>query len=430
MKISKISGCGCNCDKKTEKGNYTPGPAKGHLDTQLFPESTGTKYDRDVVGKTVKRRKQPKTAARTRQMIGIDSFRGEGGINKMQWDDVYADGKDAYKALKESMATNQNSQFWDDNFVMQDIVQKLVSQGADEPTARLAVQSILAMDSRFRKSKKFAAAYVQIKTAQLEDTIRNMESIFGTEKPQEDTPAPAAPPSYDSVKVIYPDSPEEGKHTEFEIPIPSEISSKGEDEILGYVWRQTNHVDDTEWIADKPYRSSMIGDVYVVGGTNWVVMGIGFAKLPISVEKWLATPKKWKYHSIEAFEPLIHQAFARNFVKTSKKDECEECNLDRTAQVSKEYLTEVDKNTLGIGKITSVNQAKKICKEKNGGFPRPGHEMLIDEGYTEMSTNDPGKVWHGKHKYKYKTYLQNNAGLFRVWSYISPSPGIDNLDEK
>ena len=63
--ISKKMKCDCNCcntDKeashqKEDRSTVWP-KAKGHLDTQLFPECSGTKYDRDVVKKTVNERKK------------------------------------------------------------------------------------------------------------------------------------------------------------------------------------------------------------------------------------------------------------------------------------------------------------------------------------------------------------------------------------
>ena len=49
------------CDCKTssnECGGFKP--PKGHLDTQMFPECVGTPCDRNIVKKTVERRKKKK----------------------------------------------------------------------------------------------------------------------------------------------------------------------------------------------------------------------------------------------------------------------------------------------------------------------------------------------------------------------------------
>ena len=56
MKISKINSVSrCSCHEKG-CGGYQK--AKGHLDTQMFPECAGTRYDRDIVKKTRERRKR------------------------------------------------------------------------------------------------------------------------------------------------------------------------------------------------------------------------------------------------------------------------------------------------------------------------------------------------------------------------------------
>ena len=57
MKIVKISKI--TISKKKDCGGFQK--AKGHLDTQMFPECEGTKYDRDIVKKTVEKRKYNKS---------------------------------------------------------------------------------------------------------------------------------------------------------------------------------------------------------------------------------------------------------------------------------------------------------------------------------------------------------------------------------
>lgn len=49
----------CKC-KKCKSHGVDYGKPKGHLDTQLFPECAGTKYDRNIVEKTVAERKNHK----------------------------------------------------------------------------------------------------------------------------------------------------------------------------------------------------------------------------------------------------------------------------------------------------------------------------------------------------------------------------------
>ena len=51
MKIIKLNGNDCGGFK----------PPKGHMDSQMFPECEGKETDRDIVKKTVERRKKKKT---------------------------------------------------------------------------------------------------------------------------------------------------------------------------------------------------------------------------------------------------------------------------------------------------------------------------------------------------------------------------------
>ena len=89
----------------------------------------------------------------------------------------------------------------------------------------------------------------------------------------------------------------------------------------------------------------------------------------------------------------------------------------------------VDENTLLVGKIKSVNDAKRLCVEKYEKVPWPGYEMIVDSGTTKQTDIGGGSefrqpnVWSGTHDYEYKTYLQNHAGQFRVWTWINVNPG-------
>ena len=63
MKITKIATCK-NCGKSKGKcGGFQK--AKGHLDTQMYPECEGTPCDRDIVKRTRENRekKNKKSAA-------------------------------------------------------------------------------------------------------------------------------------------------------------------------------------------------------------------------------------------------------------------------------------------------------------------------------------------------------------------------------
>jgi hypothetical protein len=53
--------------------------------------------------------------------------------------------------------------------------------------------------------------------------------------------------------------------------------------LLEEVFRQANHVDNTEWIANKKLRSLSVGDVVILVIDNkverWLVVGVGFEKI-------------------------------------------------------------------------------------------------------------------------------------------------------
>jgi hypothetical protein len=73
------------------------------------------------------------------------------------------------------------------------------------------------------------------------------------------------------------------------------------------------------------------------------------------------------------------------------------------------YLNRIDENTSLLGKINSIKEAQDICLEMHGEVPKKGYESMIDDGVTRIG---------GEYR-KYKTYLQNNSGAFRVWTWIS-----------
>ena len=86
----------------------------------------------------------------------------------------------------------------------------------------------------------------------------------------------------------------------------------------------------------------------------------------------------------------------------------------------------VDQNTIMIGKVKSLAEAKKLCIQVNGRLPRIGYEMQIDTGVKTLKLGDPpgerGTIWSSPNEHKYRTYLANEAGAYRVWTYISVNP--------
>lgn len=73
----------------------------------------------------------------------------------------------------------------------------------------------------------------------------------------------------------------------------------------------------------------------------------------------------------------------------------------------------VDKNSKLVG-ITSVSQCKKICNELHGRLPRVGYEILVRKGQT--------KETHTGRNHEYHLYLANEAGKYRVWTWINGTP--------
>lgn len=95
--------------------------------------------------------------------------------------------------------------------------------------------------------------------------------------------------------------------------------------------------------------------------------------------------------------------------------------------------TDFDENTQMVGKISSVEEAKKICKKKFNHLPKPGIEILVDTGTIPIK-GEEGTYWAGTARYKYKTWLVNEAGKFRVWTWIDvnraepePEPKIESV---
>lgn len=77
-----------------------------------------------------------------------------------------------------------------------------------------------------------------------------------------------------------------------------------------------------------------------------------------------------------------------------------------------QQLSALDENTRIIGKINSVKQAKELCMQRFNKIPKIGYEMQIDSGISEIRNNPR----------EYRTYLANESGRFRVWTWISVNP--------
>lgn len=398
MKITKMSCGKGSCG--TEKGNYTPGPAKGHLDTQMFPESKGTKYDRDVVRKTVERRKKStKTAVKVKKLVGLESFLSSGTkTNTSQWDKAYALARNIYARMRDEMGNVPDSQFWNETELKTSLMQEIMSQQIDQDTADLAAETVISNNARFRKQPQqpqqsipptttpttpapsaeyhresdgvVASNKGNVKTAQQDDevdaAIRGLEQAFGVDQePARKLPGRDAPSqSKLSVMVIYPahksaPAPHNQKKSFF-VPVDDEVIKSGNvNKILDYVWRQTNHVNGDEWISDKALRSSMVGDVFVVNGDPYIIASSGFVKVPQNkLDKWLNDHELVGVMKNADEIRRFLSASAFNLLNKTASSECKECNLQKEAQ-SGLGTPDIDQTTIEIGKIKSVNDAKK-----------------------------------------------------------------------
>lgn len=71
----------------------------------------------------------------------------------------------------------------------------------------------------------------------------------------------------------------------------------------------------------------------------------------------------------------------------------------------------------------TIEQAKKICKEKFHKLPRIGYEIEIESGVEDYWVLDlDGKKVVGK--FKYAVHLENNAGTYKIWEWHNPFPEV------
>lgn len=85
------------------------------------------------------------------------------------------------------------------------------------------------------------------------------------------------------VTVVYPGS------MTFLVPVVNQDSD--ELAIAAYVYRQTNHVDGTEFVAKMNVRSSIVGDVFIIKDKYFLIEPTGFKELSEDVFlKWQVVP--------------------------------------------------------------------------------------------------------------------------------------------
>jgi DNA-directed RNA polymerase subunit M/transcription elongation factor TFIIS len=98
----------------------------------------------------------------------------------------------------------------------------------------------------------------------------------------------------------------------------------------------------------------------------------------------------------------------------------EETRVAKSLKILNKFseLPNVDEHTMFVGKITSIDQGIKICKQKIGHLPSVGYEVCIDRG-TVKADSYPGKI---KAYCPYRTYLRNTGAEFRLWTWIDVGP--------
>jgi hypothetical protein len=79
------------------------------------------------------------------------------------------------------------------------------------------------------------------------------------------------------VTIIYPGRFEEPEVFDFPINSYSDMNNLAEViDKLNYIYRQTNHVDGTEWIHGKKLRSMLVGDMVLI--ESYQNETVGFTK--------------------------------------------------------------------------------------------------------------------------------------------------------
>lgn len=69
----------------------------------------------------------------------------------------------------------------------------------------------------------------------------------------------------------------------------------------------------------------------------------------------------------------------------------------------------------------SVKRAKELCIARNGRLPRCGYEMTVEKGIETRTIRDLNdQTITGP--FPFQTYLQNNGGTYRVWTWYAPYP--------
>lgn len=116
--------------------------------------------------------------------------------------------------------------------------------------------------------------------------------------------------------------------------------------------------------------------------------------------KWLSEPNTLKTNCAkENFDYQNASSFRRVSSKNNK--------FTRTAEKDNEF---------DLDERMTIQQAKKLSLDNIGRLPRIGREVVVEEGVEPFTyKNLKGNIVTVSAPFK--TYLQNNSGRYRVWTY-------------
>ena len=263
--------------KFQKKKSQVPPYFSGHLDTQLFPG-----FDRDIVRKTVNRRKKfnsrrrkedmynTKEAARTKNMGELGDLVGGQTFQKDLWQHAYSAAKDYYNQIKQTAPDRALAET-----IIDEIKSALLGMSniqVDEHTAELAAATVYDQDVRWRKAQTFKRQASKKVVANADD------GTFSDSSPIRpgmfDAIADDDVGESENVEVVYPDVGHPGEEVlRFSVPVPGGKAMEEKD-VVDQVWEILNTQDVSQW-AGKRTRSSMVGDVYTVRGSHYIILGVG-----------------------------------------------------------------------------------------------------------------------------------------------------------
>ena len=325
--------------KFQRKKSKVPPYFSGHLDTQLFPG-----FDRDIVKKTVQRRKKfnsrrrkeamynHKEAGRTKNLGELGDLVGEQTFQKDIWTQAYAAAKDYYNKIKQTAPDKALV-----DTIIDEIKGVLMGMGSiqvDEHTAELAASTVFDQDARWRKAQGVRKQASVAKKVVADGGLDNNTEIHTDPLEYDEADNEDGNGGIENVEVIYPDVGHPGDAIlRFTVPVFGGETMEDK-ELVDQAWEMLNTQDVSQW-AGKRTRSSMVGDVYTVRGQHYLILGMGFAQITDEeLQKWLTIPTRDKLMAFDEqrLQAMLHQAFANGVLR---KESCEDCSLTVEAKKKK-----------------------------------------------------------------------------------------------